>query len=330
MLFARAKPTLVGSRISSTSRSACSACLQRVVAARVVDDDDVVGTPALPLERFEALAQQRAAVPVDDQDRHRHAALVPEVSVRGWRISKTSSLTGTLELGADRASPPGGGPDRARSPLKTSSSTRQRGAAGRQVVDRSVDLQAEHRVLGRRDAVNETDRPQPPTGIRQHLAREELAALSRPADQHAPRAAALRDRGVRHQPERQPAGHDRHQQEDRIDDEDAAREPLEPIQIRGGQHRAGRPADDRAANRGDIADAEREPRPPIQARRIVRRELAHDHDRQRRGEGRQKDAERFPLESEPIGACSSRPSPARDRRAPPPRASGSAWRAGAR
>ena len=84
MLFARANPTLVGRRISSTSRSACSASRSESSLLRVVDDDDVVGTPALPLERLQAPAQQVAAIPVDDRGRPPSCGEIFRVRIDSW------------------------------------------------------------------------------------------------------------------------------------------------------------------------------------------------------------------------------------------------------
>ena len=56
---------------------------QRVVAAAVVDHDNVVRAASLPVERLQAPAEQRTTVPIDDQDGDRHAAELPDLSTSG-------------------------------------------------------------------------------------------------------------------------------------------------------------------------------------------------------------------------------------------------------
>ena len=151
-----------------------------------------------------------------------------------------------------------------------------------------------------------------------------------PAPQISTRRARLlcSDRGVRHRRGTTTGCRDRQQQQHRIDDEHAARKSLEPIQICGGQHRRGACRTTTARTHGgDVADAEREPRAPVQSRRIVRRELAHEHDRQRRREGREKDLERLALEAQSIGRVVAGRDQHEIERAPAPRASGAASRA---
>jgi hypothetical protein len=75
MLFARAKPTFAASGITWTPRKA-SSLSERVVGAGVVDDDDLVGPPPLLRQRFQALTEERAAIPVDNQHGDGHVVVI--------------------------------------------------------------------------------------------------------------------------------------------------------------------------------------------------------------------------------------------------------------
>ena len=62
---------------------------ERVVGAGVVDDDDAIGPPGLTLQRFQALAEQIRAVPIDDDDGDSH---VVSAFGRSWRTGSICAI----------------------------------------------------------------------------------------------------------------------------------------------------------------------------------------------------------------------------------------------